>query len=334
MNSPRKTSISLRKPGKSNASSKARMQFNTLIERLEAHRKRLSAWHDVIPRMRTRAQTELVPLENQCCQCTRELVLLFDRAHGDPSFKKTERAKISAHICEMLIALSEFEDDEELDAFYEKHCMDEDLDGNPDFDLLKKVFEQMLDGDAQPGASERAARKPTAKEAVELRLRQSVREVFRKLASTVHPDRESDPVERERKTALMQRANAAYANHDLLALLEMQFEVEQIDQAALETLDDDRIKQYNKVLTSQVEEIRHDIEELEYWVKFDLRISPSKKVTPALVDKALSEQKRSLEGTLVNLESGLREFQDFRVIKDFLRTYIIHVPVFFDGDYY
>lgn len=43
-----------------------------------------------------------------------------------------------------------------------------------------------------------------------------LRNVFRQLASAVHPDRESDPDERDRKTALMSEANAAYANLDAL----------------------------------------------------------------------------------------------------------------------
>ncbi len=41
---------------------------------------------------------------------------------------------------------------------------------------------------------------------------QSVREVYRKLASALHPDRETDERQREAKTALMQRVNQACAS--------------------------------------------------------------------------------------------------------------------------
>ena len=51
-------------------------------------------------------------------------------------------------------------------------------------------------------------------------MSQSIREVYRKLAGALHPDRESDPQERERKTALMQRVNQAYAKNNLLQLLD------------------------------------------------------------------------------------------------------------------
>ncbi len=37
----------------------------------------------------------------------------------------------------------------------------------------------------------------------------SVREIFRKLASALHPDREADAAERERKTVLMKRVSQA-----------------------------------------------------------------------------------------------------------------------------
>lgn len=67
----------------------------------------------------------------------------------------------------------------------------------------------------EAGQGQTAPRKKTAKqlardaqrEAEEKQMSQSIREVYRKLASALHPDREPDPVERQRKTELMQRAN-------------------------------------------------------------------------------------------------------------------------------
>lgn len=52
---------------------------------------------------------------------------------------------------------------------------------------------------------------------------------------------EPDPAERERKTALMQRANEAYANKNLLQLLELQLELEHIDAAHLANLAPERL---------------------------------------------------------------------------------------------
>lgn len=242
----------------------------------------------------------------------RELVLLFDRAYEHKSFKKKEREKLSSLIAEYTIDLIGEVDDDEMEALYEKHGLsDEDLEDDPAFEELEAMLAEVFGLHEEPGApkkshdtgaaadSEHTERKPTQREtrkaAEENRLQQSVREIFRKLASFLHPDRESDPAERERKTALMQRANAAYAAQDLLGLLELQFEVEQIDQSALETLDDARIKQYNKVLTRQVEEVRGEIEDLEHWLIYELGISPRGKITPAVLDKMMTEQIRGDE---------------------------------------
>ncbi len=82
----------------------------------------------------------------------------------------------------------------------------------------------------RPGAAGRAARNsragPTATAqrhaAQAQQFTQSVREVYRKLASALHPDRVQEGPEREAMTALMQQANQAYEAKDLLTLLDLQ----------------------------------------------------------------------------------------------------------------
>lgn len=355
MTAPSKTPLSLRTPGASQASSKARTQFNTLIERLEAQRTRLAAWHDALPRMRARADAELKPLEEQMRMRLRELVLLFDQAYEHKSLKKKEREKLSFLIAEVSFDLIGKVDDDEMEALHAKHGLsDEDSEDDPTMDEMKALFADVfgLPQEDEPDApelnshsrvgsdeSEHLERKPTPKETrkavEENRLQQSVREIFRKLASILHPDRESDPVERERKTALMQRANVAYAAQDLLGLLELQFEVEQIDQSALELLDDARIKQYNKVLTKQVAEVRGEIEDLEHWLIYDLGISTRGRITPAALDKVLASQIREMKLDIVDVERDLAQFQDLALLKKYLKNFTIpRGPTFYAEDYF
>ncbi len=87
----------------------------------------------------------------------------------------------------------------------------------------------------------------------------SVREIYRKLASSLHPDREPDADERLRKTGLMQEINAAYERNDLLALLGLQMRVEQIDGAALAGLSKQRLGYYNEVLRQQLDTLESEI---------------------------------------------------------------------------
>ncbi|MEP6875770.1 MAG: J domain-containing protein, partial [Burkholderiales bacterium] len=76
-------------------------------------------------------------------------------------------------------------------------------------------------GARSPKAEAAEAKREQAKHEVS----QSLREVYRKLASALHPDRETDAEARVRKTALMQRVNQAYAANDLLSLLGLQLEI-------------------------------------------------------------------------------------------------------------
>lgn len=70
-------------------------------------------------------------------------------------------------------------------------------------------------------AAHHAARKSRTRAGQAAPAVPSLREVYRRVASALHPDREADPAARERKTALMQQANRAYAAQDLLGLLEL-----------------------------------------------------------------------------------------------------------------
>ncbi len=87
-------------------------------------------------------------------------------------------------------------------------------------------------------------------------LQASVREIYRKLVRDLHPDRETDPGERDRKTALMQRINQAYESGDLLTLLELQFQLEQLDPVKLAQLSAERLKHYTAVLREQLKTVR------------------------------------------------------------------------------
>ncbi|MES2741893.1 MAG: hypothetical protein V4754_13210 [Pseudomonadota bacterium] len=169
--------------------------------------------------------------------------------------------------------------------------------------------------------------KPSAREArhqaEQLKLKHSVRDIFRKLASALHPDRESDPAEHARKTALMQRANVAYAANDLLALLEMQLEVAQIDQAGLNNLADDRIKQYNMVLQEQVGEVGAQIAALELQLMLDLGWEPGRRLLPKTLMKSLEVDIARMRANVMHIEADLAAFADLKRLKAWLADYRI-----------
>lgn len=105
---------------------------------------------------------------------------------------------------------------------------------------------------------QRAQARAEAKRSVDLQA--SVRDIYRKLVRDLHPDRESDPVERDRKTGLMQRINQAYEAGDLLTLLELQFQLEKLDPAKLAQLSAERLKHYTAVLREQLTTLREQLQ--------------------------------------------------------------------------
>src|SRR5260363_169051 len=92
----------------------------------------------------------------------------------------------------------------------------------------KMVQEEQLQQEQQAKRQKSArtlAKEQRAKEAAQ-HISKSLQEVYRKLASSLHPDKELDLAERMRKTELMQQLNTAYEKKDLLHLLELQLTAE------------------------------------------------------------------------------------------------------------
>ncbi len=86
-----------------------------------------------------------------------------------------------------------------------------------------------------------------------------LRTLYRKLASSLHPDRESDAAEKIRKTETMQGINAAYQNKDLLSLLKLYNQTLQSDTAATDALAEDTLREYNALLKAQLKALESQI---------------------------------------------------------------------------
>jgi hypothetical protein len=154
-----------------------------------------------------------------------------------------------------------------------------------------------LFGAAAPAPSPKraaAAQRRQAKEAKEAQeASASLREVFRKLASALHPDRADDDEDRVRRTALMQRVNQAHDKQDLLALFALQLEIEQIDPEHLRRASKERMRHYLRVLNSQLADLQAEIEAreaafcVEYGIESWEPIKPKK--LPALLNDEVDQ---------------------------------------------
>ena len=177
--------------------------------------------------------------------------------------------------------------------------------------------------DARPGKKSTPKRQTAAQQRREAEARQatqSVREIYRKLASALHPDREPDEAQRQAKTALMQRVNQAYAANDLLALLELQLQIEQVDASHIANASADRVKHYNKVLAEQLDGLRFEIERVEIDFCLEFGIDMAGPVRPDQLGRLLDHEARDLRSVLAQQQADRRRLADRPATRRWLKA--------------
>ncbi|MFZ1341867.1 hypothetical protein [Thiothrix eikelboomii] len=198
-------------------------------------------------------------------------------------------------------------------------------------DRLNQQFEQQVEQQEAQRATQRPKSRKSAKQVAKAaeetaeveNVSKSIQAVFRQLSSALHPDRELDPVERVRKTELMQQVTVAYSKKDLLKLLELQLVVEQIDQIQLDAIADTRLKHYNQVLESQLNELKAELAQQEMLGRDMISAPPFMPIVPKHLMTTLKYDIQGLRETILNVQRDLREFQDVKQLKAWLKDYQI-----------
>ncbi|MNQ67848.1 hypothetical protein D3C85_823850 [compost metagenome] len=199
--------------------------------------------------------------------------------------------------------------------------LDDDIDMKSADDIAQKIYErQQTEQTAQQQKPGKKTARQLREEAEAAQASQSVREVYRKLASALHPDRETDPDERERKTVLMQRANHAYSERNLLELLHLQLEIEHIDADTLGTLSANRLKHYNQILTEQLNELQQEVIAQERAFKQQFNLDPFDEVSPRNLSGKYQYQLKMLLIDTEELSILCEELKDPKTLKAWLKA--------------
>jgi hypothetical protein len=150
-------------------------------------------------------------------------------------------------------------------------------------------------------------RRQAEREAAEQVAKQSLREIYRKLASQLHPDRAADAADAKARTALMARANAAYEKQDLLALLTLQLELEHIDASHLLQASDAQLRHFNAVLKEQLQELQAELVQREhaFFHGFGMDV-PYRATNPEKLGTVLQSSQRHWQGRAFMAEQDLR----------------------------
>jgi hypothetical protein len=334
------------------ASSKAQKQFNKLIDRLRGQRRELERWQAFRQVYQQQLAADYQPLAGRLREKRIALAKLLDHMMDATALGRRERDALRGILHQLLSSLLTEAADASIVQLHDKYAATsfgeaqrdrmqslrslaseafgvnvEAYQGGESPEELTDWLEEQLA--SRPEQYRSQSRKKSAKALEREVLREqaaeggtrAVREVYRKLVSELHPDREADPAEQARKTELMQRVNLAYGAGDLLGLLELQLSTEQIDSAALAGLAEERLRHYIHVLEEQSRQLRQELADLVAPFTMVLGDSMPRKVTPEAVLRALAADIRELKDTLRNVEADLLRLRDIRQLKQTLRQY-------------
>ncbi|MFT3813585.1 MAG: J domain-containing protein [Acidovorax sp.] len=297
-------------------------QFNTQVQHIARLRERLAAWDEAAAAYRARYAAEYAPLLATHHALLRELAQWLDEEASPRKLSRADRATLGAVIADLADSLASSARDEAtraaMAALHQRYAAEPDLAGADDDSpeaIARRVEEQLRARQAQAEqarADRQAARraKKSSARAQSLHASPPVRDIYRKLASALHPDRASDPAERARKTALMQRANQAYAASNLLDLLQLQLEAEQIDPARLADLGEERLGHYTQVLAGQRLELQREIDGAEAAFRDEFGLDPHGSPKPAQLMAGLRAHIRDLKAATPYLRQELRTLRD------------------------
>jgi len=335
-------------------------KFNDQLKKIEKQKTLLSEWQLASDRCQQDAMKKLDPLKQQFAQHQAQLITVLDTAYTSEKLTKAQKAKIAHLISILCIELIERHGRDEFKAIYNRYQsddepdfetqeqsqadalkamledefglqIDDDIDLNDSEAIAQKLFEQQeakREQAQQNREQRRKSAKQLAKEAKEQEeqagMSKSIQAVYRQLVAALHPDREPDANERERKTALMQDVTVAYEKKDLVKLLELQLSVEQINQHTINNLAKDRLTHYIKVLNNQFQELKEEVESIQHHFRAMLGIPYYEPISPKRITQLLKDDIRRLEYQNKQLAEDVRLFQqDPSYLKQWLRHYQI-----------
>lgn len=316
-------------------------RFNALLRQLAQTRACLNAWQENLTPFRQSCHQLLVPLDAQLAATVRQWVIALDGQLQRKGWSRAERQLLREQLCEAAVSLLEQHgDDLQVKALHDKHA-ERDFDaGKRDALVMLKEFSgamssmdpegsDALGGDevlqrrseplAEEGEAERSARGPRQREAQAQHAAPSVRQIYRALASALHPDRETDPAERQRKTELLQKVNRAYDQNDLLTLLQTQVQIEQLDPQRLAEEGAGWLCHYNQLLAEQLDELREHIRRLDFEVRAEMAIAPHTALHPQRLGEVLAQRAQEIRASQAELDRRLRMLADRGATRTWLK---------------
>ncbi|MDI3382437.1 hypothetical protein ACFPPF_17005 [Xenophilus aerolatus] len=315
--------------------------FDTFHRRIDAQRALLAEWQAAIDAYEQRYAHDVLPLLTQYRGMHIALLDRLDHAaSGGLRLGRTDAKALHELIVDIADSLLLGEDDatrraalESLRARY-AHEPEVPASGaapaHPDDPeaLLRRIEAEQAAAEADRAAQRAAHRREAAarkkqREPAALEAAQSLRAVYRQLVSALHPDREPDPEERQRKTVLMQHVNEAYAAQRLTDLLQLQQSIAEADTrraAQAGSLPADRLAAYNRLLADQLAALQREVRELEADFKARHHLNPHGRLKPGTLGEHLRIEQAKLSNGIREMQREARLLDDADYLKQWVKA--------------
>ncbi|MBR7781843.1 hypothetical protein [Undibacterium luofuense] len=350
------TNLKISAAAQENALSKDLKRFNTLIEEIDTYRQTLATLKADITAFDVVFAHEYYPQVRAIDALKVQLIKQIDQTAGQTQINKRLEKIIGELIYSLGKEILDTDSEPALKAIFSYWCnidIDQEHSAEKGYaeqnlqDELKTVTDDADTGqqeqaqsaaeiaeenaddaatEAENAKREHARRRQAAKQArieqQEKEVSLSIREVYRKLASMLHPDREQDEQKRIEKNSLMQEVNAAYDARDLLRLMELQLRLEQIDQQHLASLSKEKLQHYLQVLAEQEKELRSEIQYMTDTFRQRYNISRHEKISVQV--NQLKKEAKNLQKIVTALDRDIRFLQQTGDINMMLSAFGYH----------
>ncbi|MEO8385662.1 MAG: hypothetical protein ABI583_10495, partial [Betaproteobacteria bacterium] len=285
-------------------------------------------------------------LQDERDSLNREMVLFLDGQLQKKGWASNQRKTMKEIVCTLIEQLFTTPYGEEMTVIFNRHseyaadeltAMNraayeaemEDLfgvdlgkpDGEPQSDeelfheTLRQVEERMQEHAQQAeahaasrrGGKQSAKQKKAAQQAVDAGA--LLKEIYRKLTSLLHPDREPDEAERVRKTALMSEANKAYESKNLFKLLQLQLQASKIDSLRAAAMADEKLQLINHTLRGQFSGLQLEYDHLDMIVRDEFDVPFHAALNAATLQKAVNAATAIEKGNNKIMRSDLTQIK-------------------------
>jgi len=344
-------------PAQARATSAASRAHQIQLSRIAKLKQQLTELDTLAQAHRMAVYQRVQPLQAKTRQHLRSMVLLIDQRLAGKTLATPQRRAAVSVLCGMAATLAS-DGDAAMAALHDRHsptsladqaraksqamladieaALGAQLDDLPPDASTEQILaagmarlreqEEHADDDKRARAERRQAKKKTKPAPAQTQAQALLdnaagllRGLFRQLASALHPDREQDATARERKTALMGEANAAYGRKDLLALLQLQQQAGLSDLLSTGALAEEQLAAMTLLLKQQVADLERERVGRQDALAQEFQVSRGLGVTPRTLQMVLLEQVEELEMALEMMQADATMVQSDAGFKRWLK---------------